>query len=250
MDIEAIIKLLGLEGDEAEKLRVKLTAEQTKFDKKVEQLNGSITKLKEDIKTKGSDNDTATERLTSVLELLDVDADSEDFDTAVQDAIESIRTEAGKATPEDIKKLQRELTKAERANAKLKKEHEEVTKTLEDEKGRRQNEVKRREIVKVMKENNIINPEELADLFILKAKVNDDDSLTILDSDGTELAIADAISDWAESHTEFVDSNQAGGAGGGTGGGAGGVAEQSLLKEIIDGQQKSNTSEDLNKFFE
>lgn len=215
MTLEELIKALGLEGEENKEKVAVITKEFnaiTKLlntaNKKVKTLEDEQAKLKE-----------TSEKFDIVSKAFDLDLETEDFDKMLDDVKDKLVKEAGGGTtPEEIKILKRDFTKAQRELEKANTTVKELSDQLESEKTQRINAVKRDAIQKALVSNRIIKPEQMIDLFFGKVDVDKDGStLTMKDAAGNEISVVDGIADWAKANPEFVQKETRGGAGSGSG---------------------------------
>lgn len=215
MTLEELIKALGLEGEENKEKAATITKEFnaiTKLlntaNKKVKTLEDEQAKLKE-----------TSEKFDIVSKAFDLNLETEDFDKMLDDVKDKLVKEAGGGTtPEEIKILKRDFTKAQRELEKANTTVKELSDQLESEKTQRINAVKRDAIQKALVSNRIIKPEQMIDLFFGKVDVDKDGStLTMKDAAGNEISVVDGIADWAKANPEFVQKETRGGAGSGSG---------------------------------
>lgn len=215
MTLEELIKALGLEGEENKEKVATITKEFnaiTKLlntaNKKVKTLEDEQAKLKE-----------TSEKFDIVSKAFDLNLETEDFDKMLDDVKDKLVKEAGGGTtPEEIKILKRDFTKAQRELEKANTTVKELSDQLESEKTQRINAVKRDAIQKALVSNRIIKPEQMIDLFFGKVDVDKDGStLTMKDAAGNEISVVDGIADWAKANPEFVQKETRGGAGSGSG---------------------------------
>ena len=215
MTLEELIKALGLEGEENKEKVATITKEFnaiTKLlntaNKKVKTLEDEQAKLKE-----------TSEKFDIVSKAFDLNLETEDFDKMLDDVKDKLVKEAGGGTtPEEIKILKRDFTKAQRELEKANTTVKELSDQLESEKTQRINAVKRDAIQKALVSNRIIKPEQMIDLFFGKVDVDKDGStLTMKDAAGNEISVVDGVADWAKANPEFVQKETRGGAGSGSG---------------------------------
>ena len=215
MTLEELIKALCLEGEENKEKVATITKEFnaiTKLlntaNKKVKTLEDEQAKLKE-----------TSEKFDIVSKAFDLNLETEDFDKMLDDVKDKLVKEAGGGTtPEEIKILKRDFTKAQRELEKANTTVKELSDQLESEKTQRINAVKRDAIQKALVSNRIIKPEQMIDLFFGKVDVDKDGStLTMKDAAGNEISVVDGIADWAKANPEFVQKETRGGAGSGSG---------------------------------
>lgn len=202
MTLEELIKELGLEGEENKEKVELLTKE---FNSNSKTLNAANKKLKnlEDEQAKLKE---VAERFDIVSKAFDLDLESEDFDKMLDDVKDKIVKEAGGGTtPEEIKILRRDYTKAQRDLEKANVSVKELTEQLGAEKTQRINSIKRDAIQKALVANKVIKPEQIIDLFFNRVEAdNDGTTLTMKDSAGNEISVVDGIMDWAKENPEFV----------------------------------------------
>jgi len=237
LDIKKVIKGIDLDAETVAKIEENAKVENEKDIVKTTALNETIKTLK----AQNGESAILKEKLETIAEAYDIDLETEDIDAAVTESIEKIKKDGGNATPEEVGKIQRELTKQVRLNAKLQKQVEDTGKELDSEKSARVTEVKRRELIKTLSDNSILKPDKMVDMFMGKVKQAEDGSLVIINDTGVELPLSDGIADWASEYPEFVDTKQTGGAGGGNNGDTG-AKENSFVSSIIASKQEQATA--------
>lgn len=215
MTLEELIKELGLDVEENKEKAETLTKEfnaNSKLlnaaNKKVKTLEEEQAKLKE-----------ISERFDIVSKAFELNIEAEDFDKMLDDVKDKLVKDAGGGTtPEEIKILRRDFTKAQRDLEKANTSVKELTEQLDNEKTQRINAVKRDAIQKALVSNRVIKPDQMIDLFFGKVDVDKDGStLTMKDAAGNEISVTDGIADWAKANPEFVQKETRGGAGSGSG---------------------------------
>lgn len=246
MTLEELAKELGLDTDEN---KDKFSVLKKEFNAKTKEVN-TLTKKVEKLEEGSQSSKDTAEKLDIVKKAFNLDMDAEDFDAMLDEVKDTFaKASGGGVTPEELKELKRELTKSNRERDKAKTSLEELTAKLTEEKNQRiQNNV-RDEVRKALDANKIIKPEQTILLFTSKVAVDEDGStFTIKGDDGSELSIADYVSDWAKDNPEFVKADTKGGAGSGLGGNAGGKGSpmdeadkfmESLLKNKAHAPEKS-----------
>lgn len=215
MILEELIKELGLEGEENKEKVELLTKE---FNSNSKTLNAANKKLKS-LEEEQAKLKEVAERFDIVSKAFDLDLESEDFDKMLDDVKDKIVKEAGGGTtPEEIKILRRDYTKAQRDLEKANVSVKELTEQLGAEKTQRINSIKRDAIQKALVANKVIKPEQMIDLFFNRVEAdNDGTTLTMKDSAGNEISVVDGIMDWAKENPEFVQKETRGGNGSGSG---------------------------------
>lgn len=253
MDIEALIKLLGLDETQAAKFRETYKKYDDTVQTKIKQSQDNLKIEKGKVVASTKELKEFKEKVEVITDAFNIDLDAEDIDKAVADAKEEIGKTGGSVTPEEVKEMQRELTKTLRDNKKLKEKFEETSKTLIAEKGKRQDQLKRSEIKKALIKEGVIKSDQMVDLFIHKAKFDDNgEKLFITDKDGTELTVSDFIADWAKESPELVDAKLKGGAGSGAGSEKAPkekTMEDKLLADIVASKKASKGNTDALKNF-
>lgn len=215
MTLEELIKALGLEGEESKEKVAIITKEFNAINKLLNTANKKVKTL-EDEQSKLKET---SEKFDIVSKAFDLNLETEDFDKMLDDIKDKLVKEAGGGTtPEEIKILKRDFTKAQRELEKANTTVKELSDQLESEKTQRINAVKRDAIQKALVSNRIIKPEQMIDLFFGKVDVDKDGStLTMKDAAGNEISVVDGIADWAKANPEFVQKETRGGAGSGSG---------------------------------
>ena len=156
-----------------------------------------------------------SQKFDIVVKAFELDTQAEDFDKMLDDVKDKLVKDAGGgSTPEEVKSIRRDLTKAQRDLETANNTVAELTAQLETEKTQRINAVKRDKIQKALIANKVIKPEQMIDLFFGKVEVDKDGStLTMKDSAGNEISVEDGIADWAKDNPEFVKTDTRGGLG-------------------------------------
>ena len=236
MTLEELAKALGIDGEEDKEKFATLKKEFNAKTKEVNKLTETVSKMTEEAEA----TKEVANKLNTVVTAFGVDLDAKDFDESIENAKENIIKEAGGgATPDEIKELNRALTKAKRDADKNNETIAELTEQLGNEKTLRLNGVKRDAIHKALLHNNIIEPEQSIDLFFNRVLVDEDGStVTMKGSDGSELSVNDAIADWAKEHPKYVERQVKGGAGSGGKGGNGSSSEVSpFMKSLLESRK-------------
>lgn len=236
MTLDELIKAVGLDNDESKEKQEILKKEFNALTK----ANNTLTKKVETLEKEAEEVKPNIEKLDIITKAFNLDLESEDFDKMLDDKKdEMIKAAGGGTTPEEVKILNRDLTKAQRDLAASKKQVDELSEKLNQEVTHRINSVKRDTIQKALLQHNIIKPEHFIDTFMNKAEVDKDGTtVTIKGDGGNELSVSDAIADWAKANPEFVKKDITGGLGSGGTGQAGnknknGISDfmQSILEE-------------------
>lgn len=206
--------------------------------------DGDVTKVKNDLKTiKAAAKESeiklkaAAERLTKLQDHLGIDDDVEDLDTALADALKTKAKGGDEALLKRLQKLENDR----------KKDKTDADNLLAIERGKRHDAMKSQAIISALTAGKAIKPEKLIALLQNSVKVNDDDTLTYTDENGSEIAIGDGVTAWLKANPEFVSNSQqpGGGSAGGNGGAGGGndfaknlAIENSKASEVaIKGQE-------------
>lgn len=238
MDIKELLKALNLEGEDNKEKADILTKEINEKQKEVNALSKKNKEL-EEANTKLSESSEATKAITDkfdiVVKAYGLDLEAEDFDKMLDDVKDKlVKENGGGTTPEEFKTLTRDLTKAKRELEKANTQVTELTTQLEAEKTMRIDALKRDTIKKALVDNNVLKPDMMVDMFFNKVSVDKDGStLTMKDSAGNEISIADGIADWAKDNKEFIAKDVRGGLG--SAGGTGGSADQNGVSEFMKG---------------
>ena len=124
MTLEELTKALGLDTDEnkdkASILKKEYNAQQRELNKAKKDLEASNKSLE--------DNKASLEKLDIVKKAFNLDFEAEDIDTMIQEKKDEMLKEAGGgSTPDEIKELNRELTKLKRQTEKDAKQISELT---------------------------------------------------------------------------------------------------------------------------
>lgn len=253
MTLEELFKELGLnpEVDEDKPKIALLKKEFNSKDNEIKTSNKKITGLEKEIESMKD----IVDKFEVTKKFFDLDVDTDDFDSMLDDIKDNIIKEAGGGvTPEDVKGLKRELSKANREKDKITKAFDELNTRLLEEKALRVKNNIRTEIRTALDRHKVIKPEQMIDLFASRVVVdNDNETFTIKGSDGSELSVADYVADWCTENPEFVLSGTKGGAGtnGSVNQGSGNTPKSDvdiMMKDIMD-TFTSNEPKDLGTMF-
>jgi hypothetical protein len=240
MELEELTKALGLDTEETKDKAVILKKEYNAFQKSIHELEDKEKALNETIES----NKQTLDRFNILVNAFGVDVNAKDFDEGIELAKEKIVKDAGGGTtPEEIKELKRNLTKANRQVEEHNKTIEDLTTQLNGEKTMRLNTVKRNTIRKSLESVHAVEPEMFVDMFFGKTKVEDDGkTCTIMGDDGVELSVADYIADWAKDHQNLIAAQPKGGAG--SAGGNGGTQSNDVspfMQALLNNKKASQT---------
>ena len=237
MDLEELTKALGLDTEEMKEKAAILKKEYNASQKAIHKLEDEKKTLNETLEA----NKQTVERFDILVKAFGVDVNAKDFDEGIEQAKESLIKEAGgSTTPEEIKELKRNLTKATRQVGENAKTIKDLTSQLNAEKTMRLSNVKRATIRKALESVHAVKPDMFVDLFFNKTKVEDDGkTCTIVGDDGVELSVADHIADWAKDNEDLIAAQPKGGAGsGGANGGNVSNEVSPFMQNIIANKQK------------
>ena len=157
-----------------------------------------------------------------------------------------LRAAGSGVTPDEIKELNRELTKMKRQNEKDTKQIAELTESLNTEQTMRIDNVKKTAIRKELEKNRVIKPDMFVDMFSNRATVDKDGkTVMITGDDGSELSIADYVADFAndESNSAFIQKNVHGGFGSNgsnTNGGSDGTGASEFMNRLVGHSDSEN----------
>lgn len=243
MTLEELAKALGIDDDEN---KDKFAILKKEFNSKAKEVNSVIDKLNK-ANTELEAKKVVDEKLKIFADAFEVDVDAEDLDKAIDEAKEAlVKSAGGGTTPDEVKALKRDLTKATRERDKFADDIKSLSEQLEGEKTMRISSAKRTAIQKALVDNKIIKPEQMIDLFFGRVNVDDDgQTMTMKGSDGSDLTIADAIADWAKDNPEFVAVDTKGGIGSNGGSNAFQKKQNELgdfMKGIINNATPKDTS--------
>ena len=131
MTLEELAKALGLDTDDNKDKMAVLKKEFNAKEKVTKELTKKVETLEADVEAGKS----STEKLDIVKKAFDLDMDAEDFDEMLDSVKENFAKSAGGgATPDEIKALKCDLTKATREKDKAVKELDALTTQLAEEK--------------------------------------------------------------------------------------------------------------------
>lgn len=243
MTLEKLLESLGLDSEENKDKASILKKEYNAFQKTIHKLEDDNTKLTETV----NGSKAVAEKLGIVVNSFGLDLNAKDFDENIESAKEKLIKAAGQgSTPEEIKELKRSLTKANRSIEDNNKTINELTEQLNTEKTMRINGVKRNTLRKELAKNNVIKADMFVDTFFNKVKVDDDGkTCTITGDDGSELSVADFITDWAKDNPEFVSQAHKSGMGSGNGGNGNSSSSGDVspfMANLIKNKQSSNNA--------
>lgn len=240
MDLEELTKALGLDTEETKDKASILKKEYNASQKAIHELEDKEKTLTEAIEA----NKQTIERFDILVKSFGVDVNAKDFDEGIEAAKEALIKDAGGGTtPEEIKELKRNLTKANRLVDENKKTIEDLTTQLNGEKTMRLNNVKRATIRKALESVHAVKPDMFVDLFFNKTKVEDDGkTCTIMGDDGVELSVADHIADWAKDNEDLIMAQPKGGAGSAGGHGGNQSNDVSPFMQNLINAKKSSAS--------
>lgn len=245
MTLEELTKALGLDTDEnkdkASILKKEYNAQQRELNKAKKDLEASNKSLE--------DNKASLEKLDIVKKAFNLDFEAEDIDTMIQEKKDEMLKEAGGgATPDEIKELNRELTKLKRQTEKDAKQISELTENLTKEQNMRIDGVKKTAIRKELEKNHVIKPDMFVDMFSNRATVDKDGkTVMITGDDGAELSIVDYIADFAndESNSAFIEKQVHSGFGSnGSNGNGANTGVSDFMAKIIGDNKSGNENGD------
>lgn len=123
MNLEELVKALGLDNEESKEKVAILKKEYNAQQKEIKKLTDANTELTANVEA----GKVVAERLNSVVTAFGLDIEAKDFDENIENAKESIiKAAGGGTTPEEIKELKLSKTKAERENKKYVMTHGEA----------------------------------------------------------------------------------------------------------------------------
>jgi hypothetical protein len=218
----------------AEALKAIITAKETELTQKGTQYK-TMTKTLQETEEKLK---KATERLEKFHDHTGVADDVEDLEAALADLKakqEDALKNGGKGAPE-ISQLQSEIAKLRRDLKKATDAQLAFEKTATEEKTKRHNSERNRELLAALTENKAIKPDQLLKILADKVKITDDDSVVYVKEDGEEIKVSDGVKTWLDANPEFLMNNQ--NPGGGSGGGAGGGGKSSFAESLLKSNQQ------------
>lgn len=246
MTFEELIKALGLDAEKDED-KDKVAILKKEYNAKEKSIN-TLTEENTKFKDEATANKEIVDKFNIVVKAFEIDTNAEDFDKHLDDIKDNFIKQGGEGapTPEEVKILKRDLTKAQRELEKSNTTITELSTQLEAEKTQRINSIKRDAIQKALVSNNVVKPDQFISNFFDKVIVDEDGkTLTMKDAAGNEISVADGVADWAKENPEFVkiDTNGGFGSSGGRNGGNNnddGVSE--FMKSMIESQSGSDNS--------
>ena len=131
MTLDELIEALGFKSDED---KDKIAVLKKEFNAKTKEVNTANKKL-EALNEQVESAKAVTDKFEIVKKFFSLDTEAEDFDAMLDEVKDNLIKDAGGgATPEEIKNLKRELTKANREKDKVTKALDELNARLEQEK--------------------------------------------------------------------------------------------------------------------
>lgn len=243
MTIEELTKALGFEGEDS-KEKVKILTQEFKAKEKefneVSKKMKELEKENESLKSSADTNNPIVDKFNIAAKAFGFDLEAEDFDKMLDDVKDKLSKEGSNGiTPEEVKQMKRDLTKANRDLDKANTTVKELTEQLESEKNIRITSMKRSALKKELEAVNALNPEMFVDLFLNKVEVDKDgNTLTMKDAAGNDISVADGIADWAKENTDLVKKTVRGGAGSG----GNGNKDNNEVSDFVKGMIANNTS--------
>lgn len=252
MTIEELVKALNLEGDDSKEkveiLKKEFKEKENEFNEVSKQLK-ALEKENEKFKADAETNNPLIDKFNIAAKAFGFDLEAEDFDKMLDEVKDKLAKDAGNGvTPEEVKALKRDLTKANRDLEKSQAELKTVTEQLEAEKTTRITAMKRDAIKKELESVNALNPSMFVDLFLNKVDVDKDGkTLTMKDAAGNDISVADGIADWAKENTDLVKKTVKGGMGSGGSNGTGSDGISEFVKGMIASRTNSGNTPEATK---
>ena len=246
MTLEELIKALEFEGEES---KGKVDILKKEFNAKQKEIN-NLTKTNKELTENSAKAKEVSDKFDIVVKAYGLDLEAEDFDKMLDETKDKFVKDAGGGVePEEVKTLNRELTKTKRELEKANTQITELTTQLEGEKTLRINGVKKDAINKALIANKVIKPDQMLDLFLNKVSVDEDGTtVTMKDATGNEISINDGIADWAKDNPEFVIKETHGGFG--SAGGSSGRNNNEIsdfMKAVIEDRNMGNNGGEQQK---
>lgn len=240
MTLQELIQALGFTAEESQDKIDILTKEFNSYTNSLSASKKTIKKLE----TSQAELQDIVDKYNTVKSAFELDEEAEDFDAMLDTVKDNLmKAGGGESTPEEIKMLKRDLTKANREKEKALKQFSALTAQYNEEKSKRIKSNIRNEVSKALADNNVIKPNQMIELFTSRVKVDEDEStFTIEADDGSELSIADYISDWSKDNPEFVKAKSKGGFGSGGNGGTENKPPKTEVDNIMDSLLKNNSN--------
>lgn len=175
--------------------------------KKLEAVTAKLEELEKN-------NQSVTNNYNKLADFIGLSVDTTDIDTA----LEGIKKAQGDASDLEKVTLQskiNELTRALKASEDKCTELDTLAKT---ERTKRQSMIRNISIRSALEENKALNPTITSGLLRDRVKVNDDDSLSFMADDGSEVTVDEGVKSFLEKYPEYRANRQIPGAGGSFGG--------------------------------
>lgn len=175
--------------------------------KKLENLNAKITELEES-------NKAATDNYNKLADFIGLSIDTSDVDAA----LETIKKNKGAASDAEKVTLQSKINELARALKAEQDKNNEISARANGERTKRQSMIRDLNIRNALESNKALNPAITSKLLRDRVKVNDDDSLTFMADDGSEVTVDEGVKSFLEKYPEYRANSQIPGAGGSFGG--------------------------------
>lgn len=252
MEFEKLLESLGIEGETKEQLKSYVDTLNTNLEKKIKDATGKTSKVTEEHKAIVDKLTTLEKKYNAVIDAFEVDNNEEDIEKAISSAKEKQGVKVDVST-EQLKELQRAMKSLERESKQYKADYEKINEVYTAEKQKRISQVTKNQLLEGLKAIKAIKPEMLVDMFIGKAKFNEnDESVSMIDTDGTDIGIKDYFSNWAEINPELIAVETQGGFGSGKSNAA--QKQNKKGEDIVsliygDGEAGKNNTQKLNDIF-
>ncbi len=171
-----------------------------------------LTKKLKEVETKANG---ITENYNKLADFIGLGVDVSDIDSA----LEGIRQAKGKDSDTEKVELQSKINGLTRSLKAAEDGRREIDAVAKAEKQKRQSMIRDISIRNALETNKALNPAITSGLLRDKVKVNDDDSLSFVADDGSEVTVDEGVKSFLERYPEYRANHQIPGAGGSYGGG-------------------------------
>ena len=174
---------------------------------KLEELTKEIGELK-------TNSTTIGENYNKLADFIGLSTDVTDLDAA----LEAIKANKGKEANADKITLQSKINELTRALKASEDKGRETSALAKAEKAKRQSMIRDMHLRNALEANKAVNPAITSGLLRDRVKVNDDDTLSFMADDGSEVTVDEGVKSFLEKYPEYRVNHQIPGAGGSYGG--------------------------------
>lgn len=175
--------------------------------------NKKLTDLTAKVAEMEESNKAVTDNYNKLADFIGLSVDTSDIDAA----LETLKKNKGADDNEKVT-LQSKINELTRALKATQDKYTEVDALAKSERVKRQSMIRDTSIRAALESNKALNPTITSGLLRDKVKVNDDDSLTFMADDGSEVTVDEGVKSFLEKYPEYRANHQVPGAGGSFGG--------------------------------